>query len=140
MVPPKKMASMLFLRAVINGRKRLLKVRSAVAIPKIPKYGEIDVRKLWNEIKSDAVFSEYFPDTYLQGNYVPDRTYFSQSGKRIFASIYSAQFYSMLERISDRRITRTAEDEKITADTRIFNELTAMKRFCHDSNITRSDQ
>ena len=72
----KKMAFMLFLRSVIAGKKRLHRVKNAVAIPKIPKYGKIDVRKLWSEIKDDNTFAEFFPETYLKGNYVPDRTYF----------------------------------------------------------------
>ena len=67
---------MVFLKGVLSGEKKLLKIQEAKAIPKIPKYGEIDVHKLWNEIKVDESVSVYFLDAYLQEKYVPDRTYF----------------------------------------------------------------
>lgn len=54
---------------------------------------------------------------------------FSQYDKKIFASIYKNEFMRMLEKVSARRITLTKEEEKVEADLRLFNELTAMAKY-----------
>lgn len=68
------MCTMLFFRDILRGHRKLLKVAEAQSIPKIPKYCEIDVRKLWNEIKVDLNFQTYFPSSMLENRTIPDRT------------------------------------------------------------------
>ena len=70
------MATMIFLKAVLSGEKKLLKVRDVQAIPKIPKYSEIDVKALWKEVRINIIVAKFFSDAYVLGNNTPDRTYF----------------------------------------------------------------
>lgn len=70
------MCSILFFRDVLKRERKLLKVSEAQSIPNIPKYPEINVKSLWNEIKEDKNFQAYFPKSMLQSQVIPDRTYF----------------------------------------------------------------
>lgn len=76
LLPPKKMLCMTFLRKVLDGRKKLLIVKNTQAIPIIPRFAEINVSKLWKEIKVDQSFQLYFSDSFIDGERIPDRTYF----------------------------------------------------------------
>lgn len=76
LLPPKKMCSLIFLREVFKGEKSLLKIEQAKQIPKIPRIAEINIKKLWDEIKKDQALFRYFPNVNaIKGN-VPDRNYF----------------------------------------------------------------
>ena len=65
-----------FLKGVLNGSKNLLEIKETQAIPQIPRYAEIDTKKMWDEIRGDNKFSRYFPDSYCLNGNVPNRTYF----------------------------------------------------------------
>lgn len=67
---------MIFLKAVLSGEKLLLKIKDVQVMPKIPKYAEIDIKKLWGEFKTDDRFKAYVLNIYLRPNYVPDRSFF----------------------------------------------------------------
>lgn len=67
---------MILLRHVLEGKKKLLPLIQAQSIPKIPRFAEINISKLWNEIKEDPMFGQFFPDAYLVTKKVPDRTFF----------------------------------------------------------------
>ena len=47
LVPPESMCSLIFLKNIIIGKKKLLKVREVNGLPIIPKVPEISVVKLW---------------------------------------------------------------------------------------------
>lgn len=70
------MCTIVFLKEILNGTKSLLKLDQIKTIPRIPKYAEIDVKKFWNEIKTDNSFNQYFPSVFMNEKRVPDRTYF----------------------------------------------------------------
>lgn len=70
------MCSLIFLRSVLEGKKSLLKLSETPQIPGVPKIAEIDIRKMWGEIKGQQKMAKYFPDIYQKDTYVPDRKYF----------------------------------------------------------------
>lgn len=72
---PDKMSTLCFLREVLRGTKKLMKVSDLTGIPKIPRIPEINARLLWEEIKEEAQITIYFPSVYLIGSRIPDRNY-----------------------------------------------------------------
>lgn len=70
------MLSVDYLRAILAGTKKLLKMSEVKSQEYIPHYPEINVKKLWEELKSLTSLNIYFPDICVSGSAVPDRTYF----------------------------------------------------------------
>ena len=65
------------MKQVQLGQKYLFKKDEILACPdvnNIPKFPEISVKNIWQEIKNDNYASKYFPD--LPKNTLPDRAYF----------------------------------------------------------------
>ena len=74
LVPPNGSINRDFLRDVLSGKKRLLKVDSAKYI-NVPKYDEISVRNIFPKFKGDPKVMVYLQDEYPKDRY-PDRQYF----------------------------------------------------------------
>lgn len=74
-MPPDRMCTLSFLREVLSGSKKLMKVNNLSGIPKIPRIPEINTKLIWEEIKSEEQISIYFPSVYLFGIRIPDREY-----------------------------------------------------------------
>ena len=74
LVPPKAQANRDFLRAVLKGDKKLLKLSECKFI-NVPKYDELGVNNIWPKFKRDEQFMKHFQDEYAK-NRLPDRTYF----------------------------------------------------------------
>lgn len=74
-MPPDAMCTLTFLKSVLNGKKKLMKITQIVGIPDIPRIKEINSSIIWNDIKNDAVIGNYFPDILLATDRTPDRTY-----------------------------------------------------------------
>ena len=62
-----------FLRAVLSGQKRLLKL-SEVNYICVPKYDEVSVRNLWGKLSNDEDFMKLMPTSLPKGRY-PSREY-----------------------------------------------------------------
>lgn len=75
-LPPMRMCTLIFLRDVLAGRRKLLRSMDAKMVPYVPRLPEIDLTLLWREIKCDIVFNAYFPFVYMNETNVPDRSYF----------------------------------------------------------------
>ena len=69
------MCTLTFMKAVISGNKKLMKMSQVVAIPDIPQIKEINTSVIWEDIETDSVISEYFPDIFIETARTPDRTY-----------------------------------------------------------------
>lgn len=71
------MCTMVFLKAVLSGHKRLMKVEQIHGIPKIPRIPEVNCQEIWRDIKNEAQIIVYFPDSYVNSDRTPDREYMS---------------------------------------------------------------
>jgi hypothetical protein len=69
------MCTLVFLKQVMNGSKKLMKMSQVNGIPKIPRIQEISSEAIWYDIKYESIISQYFPDSYIQSSRTPDRTY-----------------------------------------------------------------
>lgn len=70
------MCTLTFLKDVIRGTKRLLKLTETAVIPQIPRLAEIDIKLLWYTIRKDKKMAEFFPEIYVRGKSAPNREYF----------------------------------------------------------------
>ena len=68
------MANRDFLRKVLKGEKKLLKV-SECKFVNVPKFDELGVNNIFPKFKSDPDVMLYLQDDYPKNKY-PDRTYF----------------------------------------------------------------
>ena len=73
-VPPDSCTNKDFLREVLAGHKKLLKM-SEVKWINPPKYDEISVANLYPKFKDDAKVAVYLPTKLAKGK-LPDRAYF----------------------------------------------------------------
>lgn len=69
------MLTMDFLKSVLIGDKNLLFVKETYQVDKIPRYPEIHVPTLWNDLKADQKIVKYFPDSFVTKKRIPDRTF-----------------------------------------------------------------
>lgn len=70
------MCSIIFLKEILKGEKKLLLLTQVKSIPTIPRLPEIDIRHFLNDLKNNIQFFQYFPSVYKNPDRVPDRTYF----------------------------------------------------------------
>jgi hypothetical protein len=63
-----------FLKEILKDEKHLLKI-SEVKMINIPKYDELSVRNLWEEVMQDDDLRRYFP-TIKNNSKLPNRDYF----------------------------------------------------------------
>ena len=73
-VPPESSTNKDFLRQVLKGEKKLLKV-SECRFVNVPKFDELGVNHIFPKFKADAEVMQYLQDAYAKGRF-PDRTYF----------------------------------------------------------------
>jgi hypothetical protein len=69
------MCTLTFIKEVLKGEKKLLKMHDIAGIPKIPKIPEINASAIWNDIKQDKTIRLYFPNSYVNSNRTPDRSF-----------------------------------------------------------------
>ena len=74
LVPPAASVNRDFLRAVLIGKKKLLKIGDCNFV-NVPKYDELSVRNIFPRFKEDPEVMVYFQDTYPKDRW-PDREYF----------------------------------------------------------------
>lgn len=65
---------------------------------------------------------------------------FSPLGNEVFAALYPEEFYKMLEKISNRRITNAPPEQKITVNSTLFNEMTEIAKYSPESIFIRSHE
>lgn len=69
------MVTLEFLKSVLKGDKSLLFTRDVQLSPKLPRYPEIHVPTLWEDLKKDSTVSQYFPNSFIHKKRMPDRNY-----------------------------------------------------------------
>lgn len=74
-LPPKSMITDSFLKAVLAGDKKLLKSRDIKFNGHIPRYAELHVPSLWDEVKRLPTVHPYFPDSFVKLKRVPNRDF-----------------------------------------------------------------
>ena len=62
-----------FLKQIFADEKKLLKL-SELRVVNVPKYDELSVKNVFQNLKEDKEFMQYFPDVFPKGR-EPDRTY-----------------------------------------------------------------
>jgi hypothetical protein len=98
------MCTLVFLKDVLRGHKKLLLNLDTVGIPDIPRVREINSTVIWNDIKQDATIKKYFPDIYIATNRVPQREYmFKVILKRFLHSDFVLNFNNFLKTFSQIR-------------------------------------
>jgi len=66
------MITMDFLKGVLTGLKNLLRLKEITMLEKIPRFTEIHVPTLWDQLKEDKLIVTYFPDSFVTRKRVPD--------------------------------------------------------------------
>ena len=56
---------MIFLKKVLSGKKKLLKLDETTIIPDVPKLQELKVQAIWPQIKNSDDIKVYFPDYFI---------------------------------------------------------------------------
>lgn len=79
-LPSKRLLSLDFLRDVLSGAKKLLKLAEIEGLVELPRFREINITKLWNELKGDKKISAYVPNSCLDKKTIPNRDYFLTVG------------------------------------------------------------
>lgn len=74
-MPPKELLTMDFLRGVIQGTKRFLKLSEITIMDNVRRYPEICLPEIWKAVKSNDKLMTYFPDSILAANKPPNRTF-----------------------------------------------------------------
>ena len=64
-----------FLKQFLRGEKKLLKYDELRGTDKIPRFPELSVQSIWNEVKDKPDINVYFPDNCVSKCKLPDRTY-----------------------------------------------------------------
>ena len=64
-----------FLKKVLSGQKRLLRHAELKPATYVPRFYEINVREIWNEVKGREDIQPYFPDSFVTMKRVPERPY-----------------------------------------------------------------
>ena len=73
-VPKQTMYNKDFLKAVLDGDKRMLRLKDVKFII-VPAFDELSVKKFWPMMQNDAEFMIYFADKLPVGR-IPDRDFF----------------------------------------------------------------
>ena len=73
-VPPMSTVNRDFVRAVLQGEKKLLKNSEKRSV-NVPKYDELSVKNIFPKFKRDPKVMQYLQDEYPANRY-PDRDYF----------------------------------------------------------------
>ena len=64
-----------FLKDFLAGNKQMLKKKDTRDQKHIPKYPELHVPSLWNEVKNLKNIAIYFPDSFIYQKRIPNREY-----------------------------------------------------------------
>ena len=66
-----------------------MKTSQITGIPEIPKIPEINAEVIWKNIKHESDITKYFPERYITGARIPDRTYLIL---QLIACLYQISF------------------------------------------------
>lgn len=64
-----------FLKQILNGKKRLLKLKDVKQCNFLPRFYEIDTKLIWNEVKVRQDIKSLFPESFVTMKRIPYRTY-----------------------------------------------------------------
>ena len=125
-VPPDSCTNKDFLREVLSGQKKLLKL-SEVKWINTPKYDEISVVNLYPKFKTDANITVYLPSNLPAGK-LPDRTYFFN----ILNTIYEERLSAMIAHANKVRFQASADgiqEETVAVTDEWWQKLNEMPFF-----------
>ena len=54
-----------FLKQILAGKKRLLKISNSTYFPYVPKVKELKMETIWNSVKNSDDIVVYFPDVFV---------------------------------------------------------------------------
>ena len=129
-VPPDSCTNKDFLREVLAGRKKLLKL-SEVKWINTPKYDEISVVNLYPKFKADPEINVYLP-TKLPAGKLVDRTYFFN----VLNTVYEERLGAMIAHANKVRFQASAdgiqEETVVVTDDwwQKLNEMPFFSRKC----------
>lgn len=116
-LPPKKYRTWKFFRQILDGSKELLDLSQVNSLYVPPKVGELTVKHLWEQVKTDERFTKYFPDTTRP----IDREYFFA----ILSSVLPDFYETALKAIKDDRRAGIMDEEKIAVTEEMRELITA---------------
>ena len=113
-MPPFAMVTKDFLKAVLSGKKRLLKM-SKVNFCNPPAYDEISVTRLYGEVVARPGMAAYFPDKYAKGR---------QCCKAYMYNIWNTLHPADVKQVIDHsmKVRFSVENEKVKEDCIILTE------------------
>jgi hypothetical protein len=104
-LPDEGVINMDFLKAVLAGKKQLLKKIDINPI-QVPHYDELSVKALYPQFKKDAEMMAYFPDSYPAGK-GPPREYFFN----VLHTIHPEYLGQVLVHANKQRMTMKEESK-----------------------------
>ena len=107
-VPPASSINKDFLRQVLKGEKKLLKV-SECKFVNVPKFDELGVNNIFPKFKQDASVMVYLQDEYARNRF-PDRTYFYT----VLNTVHSEYVANLIANSQQARYAADAEQNQST--------------------------
>lgn len=104
LLPPKQFITWRFIRSILKGEKRLVKLSNVPTLYIPPKVTDLTVRRLWEQIGEDNRISVYMPET----NRTIDRKYFFQVLSAVLPNFYET---IVIEVLNSRRREITEEQK-----------------------------
>ncbi len=120
---PYKMITKDFLKDVLQGKKKLLKMNQ-VSFINPPLFDEISVKRLYHDVVGQKLMKPYFPDEFPKGCQC-DRSYFYN----VWNTMYPDQVKETIEHANAQRYTisnEEAEQNAITITDEWQEELKSM--------------
>ena len=103
---PYKMVTKDYLKEVLQGRKKMLKMNE-VRFINPPLFDEIAVKHLYHDVSQQALVRDYFPDEFPKGCQC-DRSYFYN----IWNTKYPEQVKETIDHANAQRYTLSNEDAR----------------------------
>ena len=122
-MPPVKQVTFEYLKAVFVEEKAFLK-KVDVSPISVPKYDELSVKNLWEQLKSDPAFNKYFANEYPKDK-GPDRTYFFN----VLNTVHPFYLKAIKDHATEQRFSATGEVQQrqvIHATDRMMAEIAEM--------------
>jgi hypothetical protein len=60
-LPPTPYLTWEFIRGVLDGSKKLIRVKDLATLYEVPRFGNFSVSRLWEQIRNDNELMRYFP-------------------------------------------------------------------------------
>ena len=112
-LPPVGKLNWRYIRQILNGSKKLMKIQQLRLVDPPPRIRELTVRAIWPQVCNDQNLLSYLPD--LRPGQLPERRYFFQ----LLSSLYPEQYRILV----DQTLQRRKERERVERTYRVDSEI-----------------